>query len=159
MLARIGTDRTALELMNEPQFYPCEGSGGVAWEAMLERLVRAARNAAPDLTLVVSGACGGSIKGLQQLSSRWFAQDDLLFSFHFYDPLEFTHQGFHDEWIDIKGAPWPVDDASVQLSLALSVDRLNQQTGLTLAQKTARLAQIRRFFENYKNARWGEVSA
>ncbi len=93
MLEGAGTDRVALELMNEPQFYPCEGDGGRDWEAMLTGLVRAARGAAPTLTLIVSGACGGNVTGLVQLDPARLNDDKLIYSFHFYEPLSFTHEG------------------------------------------------------------------
>jgi len=86
MLERVGTDKVALELMNEPQYYPCDGSGGRDWEAVLTGLVRAAREVAPDLTLVVTGACGGNITGLVQLDPTRLGDDRLLYSFHFYEP-------------------------------------------------------------------------
>ncbi len=93
MLQAAGTDRVALELMNEPQFYPCDGDGGRDWEAVLTGLVRAAREAAPTLTLIVSGACGGNVTGLIQLDPARLNDDKLLYSFHFYEPLPFTHEG------------------------------------------------------------------
>ncbi|HZP08101.1 glycoside hydrolase family 5 protein [Methyloceanibacter sp.] len=93
MLEDAGTDRVALELMNEPQFYPCDGDGGRDWEAMVRGLVRAAREAAPTLTLVVTGACGGNVTGLVQLDPARLNDDKLLYSFHFYEPLPFTHEG------------------------------------------------------------------
>lgn len=100
MLEGAGTDRVALELMNEPQFYPCDGDGGRDWEAMLTGLVRAAREAAPTLTLIVTGACGGNVTGLVQLDPARLNDDNLIYSFHFYEPLPFTHEG---------KSPWSVD--------------------------------------------------
>jgi aryl-phospho-beta-D-glucosidase BglC (GH1 family) len=105
MLARVDPDRVALELMNEPQFYPCDGAGGREWEAVLEGLVQAAREAAPELTLVVTGACGGNITGLVQLDPAKLGDDNrLLYSFHYYEPHSFTHQGIDGA---AAGVHWP----------------------------------------------------
>jgi hypothetical protein len=114
MLARVGADHAALELRNEPQFYPCDGAGGREWEAVLEGLVQAAREAAPDLTLVVTGACGGNVKGLVQLDPAKLGDDGrLLYSFHFYEPHSFTLQGAAGS---ATGVHWP--------AAAKDVDRL-----------------------------------
>ncbi len=155
MLARVGTDRTALELMNEPQFYPCDGDGGRDWDEMLTGLVRAARSAAPDLTLVVSGACGGNITGLTQLVPARLADDRLLYSFHFYEPLPFTHQGVGDAK-DVRGAPWPVDQASIAQALADSERLVQQDQKLTPATRAAALAKVHDYLQDYGAGGWTE---
>jgi len=148
MLEGLGTDRVALELMNEPQFYPCDGSGGREWEAVLEGLVRAAREAAPNLTLVVSGACGGNITGLVQLDPAKLGDDRLLYSFHFYEPLDFTHQGVAEAG-DVKGAPWPADAVAEPLALIYSKLLIGRDDDVSANNRIARLAEARRYLSKY----------
>lgn len=166
MLAKVGTDKTALELMNEPQFEPCDGVSGRNWEEVLIGLVRAARDAAPELTLVVSGACGGTITGLVQLDPAKLNADRLLFSFHFFEPEAFTQQG-QPGAAAVKGAPWPTSDKEAALALAYS-ELLLEEEVLTPHERAARLADIRTYLGAYTAAggtpeklrtRFGEVRA
>ena len=82
----------ALELMNEP-VTGCEGAEAAAWADKLKRLFAAARAAALDTTLVLSGACWGSAEGLAALEPGDFRGSNLVWSFHSYAPFILTHQG------------------------------------------------------------------
>ena len=123
---------------------------------MLTGLVRAARSAAPDLTLVVTGACGGNVTGLTQLVPARLADDRLLYSFHFYEPLPFTHQGTGDAK-DVIGAPWPVDQASIAQALADS-ERSGAAGSEPHASRPAlpRLPKVRDYLEDYVAGGWTE---
>lgn len=156
MLTRVGTDKVALELMNEPQFYPCEGSGGREWEAVLTGLVRAARKAAPELTLIVSGPCGGNVTGLLQLDPARLGDERLIYSFHFYEPHEFTHQGV-GEAIDVKGASWPADAVATPLALVYSKLLISQDEDLTSKDRAEKLDAVRRHIERYVGKHWNET--
>jgi len=156
MLARVGTEATALELMNEPQYYPCDGGSGHVWKSVLAGLVGAARKAAPDLTLIVSGACGGNVKGLVQLDPAALGDDRILYSFHFYEPLDFTHQGVA-EASDVKGAPWPADDVATPLALVYSKLLIGQDESLTANDRTKKLAEVRRYIDRYIGDHWNEA--
>lgn len=95
MLAALPADKTALELVNEPdQDWFSYVRATDRWPAQLAALRRAARAAAPRLTLVLSGARSGGIEGLQRLDATPFADDPrLIWSFHYYDPMGVTHSG------------------------------------------------------------------
>ncbi|MGT2481017.1 glycoside hydrolase family 5 protein [Methylobacterium oryzae CBMB20] len=85
-----GADRVALEPVNEPP----QTCGAPAWNRVQSGLLTAARTAAPSLTLVATGACGSLVEGLTALdpaSLQRFAP--LLYTFHFYEPYLFSHQG------------------------------------------------------------------
>ncbi len=88
--------RTLFEPINEPT-NDCpaiwEGKGKQAWPAMLAQLHKTAREAAPDLTLVLSGACWGGIEGLMALDPAAIADVNVIWTFHSYTPFAFTHQG------------------------------------------------------------------
>jgi endoglucanase len=156
MLAHVGTDFVALELMDEPQVYPCDDAGGAAWEEMLEGLIDSARIVAPDLSLIVSGSCGGNVKGLVQLDPARFADDRLLYSFHFYEPLEFTHQGVA-KTRDVKGAPWPADEVAIPLALIYSRLLVSQDADETANDQAARLTEVRRYLDAYVAGHWDEA--
>lgn len=118
-LARIGPDRVALEPVNEP-FQAC---GAAEWERVQKRMLGAARSAAPDLTLVATGACGSMIAGLEPLRARALAAfEPLLFTFHFYEPYLFSHQGA--KWMSepfypaLNAVPWPASRGALETTLA-----------------------------------------
>ena len=145
-LARIGTDKVALELMDAPQVKPCDGSHSRAWDAALGELVGGARAAAPDLTLVVSGACG-SITSLVQLDPENLGTSNVLFSFNFFEPQRFTRQG-QSGARDVKGAPWPMNDTEVALALVYSELLLDEEV-LSPEQRAIRSAKIRSYLDAY----------
>ena len=91
-LTQLPAGRLALEVFNEP---PCgyDLHSSHRWNAMLHNMHRAIRAKAPALPLVFSGAAGGSIQGLLNVDARKFNDSNILWSFHYYDPHLFTHQG------------------------------------------------------------------
>lgn len=101
-LADLPADRTALELLNEPAF-DCEGvyaGEPPKWPAMQAELHAAARTAAPELPIVLTGACWSQANALASLDPGLIADDNVLWTFHSYAPFAYTHQGAG--WI---GAP------------------------------------------------------
>lgn len=94
-LADLPQDRVALELLNEPSF-DCDGVYAGAppqWPAMQAELHAAARAAAPDLTLILTGACWGQANALASLDPGLIADDNVLWTFHSYVPFAYSHQG------------------------------------------------------------------
>lgn len=89
------TPDVALELLNEPD-QPCDrtGTGPRLWQAAAEQLHARARRGSSRLSLIVSGACLGTIDGLLALDPRPMRDARTLFTFHHYMPFIFTHQGF-----------------------------------------------------------------
>ena len=104
--------RVAFEPINEPTV-DCdwESEGHVrAWPARALQLHKAARTAAPNLTIIMTGACWGSAWGLTHLDPAVFHDDNLLWTFHNYEPFIFTHQGA--DWTDgmqgyVRGLAYP----------------------------------------------------
>jgi endoglucanase len=91
LLGDLRSDHVALELMNEPPVPPG------AWQPMLDAAYAAARSRSANLLLVLEGGDEASPGALMAMQMARFAQDPaVLFSFHCYDPYQFTHQG----------APW-----------------------------------------------------
>lgn len=111
-LADLPADRTALELLNEPSF-DCEAVYAGAppqWPAMQARLHAAARAAAPDLAIVLTGACWSQANALAALDPKLIKDDNVIWTFHSYEPYSYTHQGAI--WIDppvkyLRDLPYP----------------------------------------------------
>ncbi len=121
-------DRTALELLNEPTG-DCDAiwqkTGTMLWPDQLQRLHAAARQGAPDLPLVVSGACWGGMAGLEQIDPARLGDDNLIYSFHSYDPFLFSHQSA--SWTDgpvrfFADVPYPPDQIDDALAAALAAE-------------------------------------
>ena len=85
-LNELQSSRVALELMNEPP------PRARTWRPMLDAAYSAVRKAAPKLLLVFDGGEEGNLDGTITLDGY---RDDpnILFSFHYYRPWQFTHQG------------------------------------------------------------------
>ena len=88
-------DQVALEILNEPPF-DCDGVFAGApqkWPAMQAEAHSAARAAAPGMTIVLTGACWGQAGALAVLDPSLIQDDNVLWSFHSYEPFLFSHQG------------------------------------------------------------------
>ena len=83
------------EPMNEPVLDCVQPSKTVAarWPSIALRLHDAVRKAAPRLTLVMEGGCWGGAAGLTALKPEAFHDTNIMWSFHDYAPMIFTHQG------------------------------------------------------------------
>ncbi len=115
-LAPFGTQNVALELMNEPRL-KCKGSDQSLWEQMLARMVQRARAGNPKVTLVATGACVSSADGLIALNPAALGDKNIIYTFHFYDPFSFTHQGaqfipWPDKYLD--EVPWPANARPIE---------------------------------------------
>jgi endoglucanase len=103
-------DTLLLEPLNEPQ-----GKIGVSeWNSLLKQAIDVIRKSNPNRILVIGPAWANTIGNLNSLQ---IPKDDrnIIVSIHYYDPLEFTHQGAF--WITDRdsnswlGTKWPTTDA------------------------------------------------
>ena len=76
----------AFELLNEV----VEASNNDLWNDLVDRTVTAIRAIAPDSTIIYGGICWNSATTLKLL--RRPVTDNVIYTFHFYEPLLFTHQ-------------------------------------------------------------------
>lgn len=95
-------DRIFYELYNEPH-----DISKATWQAVAQTIVDAIRSVDTEHTLIVGGIFWNGIDGLWDL--RPFADDNIIYTFHFYEPFIFTHQGA--EWVGAPvattGIPYP----------------------------------------------------
>jgi len=99
----------AFEPLNEPGV-----ADALAGRALMEYLTAALRAAAPLHTLVVAGHGYSGIEELEAL--RPLADPNLVYSFHFYEPHNFTHQGASwgdPAWRLLRNFPYPSSPESV----------------------------------------------
>ncbi len=88
LLGTLHSNKIALELMNEPPAPQAE------WQPMLEAAYASARRGSRGLALVLEGGHEASAPALMEMNTAPFAGDPaVIYSFHYYDPYQFTHQG------------------------------------------------------------------
>lgn len=90
-LSDIPTGELVFEPLNEP-----EHESASEWQQVQELLVGAIRAGAPQHRVIVAGHRFSSIPELVAMQPLPFS--NLLYSFHFYDPHNFTHQGANWGW-------------------------------------------------------------
>ncbi len=100
VIGTLPSDRAALEILNEPPF-DCDAVYGGApprWPDMQAKAHAAARAAAPETTIVLTGACWSQANALASLDPTLITDDNVLWTFHSYEPFFFSHQGA--SWTD-----------------------------------------------------------
>lgn len=111
--------RVFLEIVNEPH----DLRDPQTWPVAQKHLLKLIRIAAPDHTIVVTGDSWGGIDGLLALEP--LDDTNLLYSFHFYEPHNFTHQGAtwgFAPWARMSHVPWPADAAALEDAAKASHD-------------------------------------
>jgi endoglucanase len=154
-LAPFGTKNAALELMNEPRL-KCKGSDQSLWEQMLARMVQRARAGNPKVTLVATGACVSSADGLIALNPAALGDKNMIYTFHFYDPFAFTHQGaqfipWPEKYLD--EVPWPAGARPIETPMALIAQNVAADPKLDFAgREKAKLGaenNLRKFYASH----------
>ncbi len=93
------------EVLNEPH-----GITNQAWNQIQQTVIDAIRSADQKHTIVVGAANWNTYNDLKNLPV--YTDNNLIYTFHFYDPFVFTHQGA--SWTDpsmvpLSGVPFPYD--------------------------------------------------
>lgn len=112
-LKDFGPNQIAYELLNEPEITDPQ-----QLHRVLEVLVAAARRSAPAHTLIVQGPHFGDLEDLVKMSP--LTDRNLVYSFHFYEPKNFTHQGVPYGWPMwglMRGLPYPSSPEGVAPAL------------------------------------------
>jgi hypothetical protein len=154
VLKRVNSGRVALEPVNEPP-QKCDST---AWDMVQLALLSRARSAAPQLTLVATGACGSMISGLAHIDATALLKfQPVLFTFHFYEPYLFSHQGA--PWMSepiyrwLNDVPWPASAGSLEQTLTAVNRRMTQDTLYSTQDKETVFKEIRRVLVEYFAAR------
>ena len=153
-LARFDAARIAFEPLNEPP----QRCGSADWTIIQSELLRTARGAAPSLTLVATGACGSMIAGLEALDPASVSDPNTLYTFHFYEPYVFSHQGA--PWMSsepmyryLHALPWPATADSRERTWAAVADRLAADSTTPAPEKLAIAETIMRVLNEYFDAK------
>jgi endoglucanase len=96
-------DRVFFELMNEP-----EVQDPYRWMGIQARLVEAIREVDREHTIIATAANYSGLEDLLRLEP--VRDDNVIYTFHFYEPYPFTHQGASwgsSEWVYYKDIPYP----------------------------------------------------
>ena len=96
-------ERVFFELRNEPHDIKAED-----WRTQAEEIIKTIRQIAPQHTLIVGFHDWNSRAAL--IDSKPFADANIIYTFHYYDPFVFTHQGatWSSEGLpELKGVPFP----------------------------------------------------
>ncbi len=94
-------DNIAFELLNEV----VEEENADAWNKLIAKTVKAIRKNAPDSYIIYGGIQWNSAKTLKFLEQP--LDDKIMFTFHFYEPLLFTHQKAY--WVKTMDPEWVVN--------------------------------------------------
>jgi endoglucanase len=89
--ANTDPDRVLFEIYNEPHDIDAPD-----WQRIAQTLVSRIRAVAPRHTIVVGGVDWNGLSGLARLQP--LADDNIIYTFHCYDPFIFTHQ--QAGWVD-----------------------------------------------------------
>jgi len=155
MLTRLGTDKVIFEPFNEPAHYPCGPGGSEDWQQIMSSTIAAIRSASTQLTIVATGACGGSITGLMDLDPA-FDDENILYSFHMYEPHLFSHQRSDVEGEFASGLPWPASAGSPETTVT-SLRAWMDAAGLTEAQQAQNLSAVGGYIQEYFAEDWGQA--
>jgi len=96
-------EKVFFELRNEPHDISAQD-----WRKQAEELIKTVRAIAPNHTLIVGFHDWNSRQAL--LDSKPFADSNVIYTFHYYDPFIFTHQGatWSSEGLpELKNVPFP----------------------------------------------------
>ncbi len=99
------SDYILYEVLNEPH-----GIGESVWNKIQQNVIDAIRAQDTRHTIVVGGANWNSYRSLSGLPN--YTDNNLLYTFHFYDPFIFTHQGaswVNPSMVPLADVPFPYD--------------------------------------------------
>ncbi len=111
-------DRVAFELLNEitmPWMAP-------KWNEIVRRTIEAIRKTNKDIRIIIGGIYNNSIKGLNVLDAPF--DENIVFTFHCYSPLVFTHQSAY--WVEKIPAGFKSD---YRISVNEMCDKTNEFFG------------------------------
>ncbi len=85
-------DRLSFELLNEV----VDEADNAPWMALAERTVKEIRKTAPDIKILIGSYLNNSVTTVKHIAQPF--DENIVYNFHCYDPLLFTHQGAY--WLE-----------------------------------------------------------
>ncbi|WP_027055548.1 glycoside hydrolase family 5 protein [Mesorhizobium erdmanii] len=144
-LAAEDPEKVAFELMNEP-IVDCDSDGTNLWPDRQRKLFAAARSSATKLTLVLTGACYSAASSLEKIDPRAIPDDNVIWTFHSYDPFLLTHQGatWAGDFIPyVTGLPYPLTSVpKTQLDVTLDTIRARIKSEAPWTRQSGLLAYL-----------------
>jgi aryl-phospho-beta-D-glucosidase BglC (GH1 family) len=112
-LARRDPESVFLEVINEPMV-----EDGYRWYGIQGKLIAAIRAGAPNHTIIAAGHRWSGLA--EMLFLEPYADPNIIYNFHYYEPFAFTHQGA--TWAGpnlpfYKNVPYPSSPDAVKLLL------------------------------------------
>ena len=149
--------KVALELMNEPEGR--DPDAYARWRAEQQALYALARRAAPVLAIVVTGALGAP-EELVHLDAAPYLGGNVIYTFHYYSPLLFTHQGMVGVRPEqyVQGLVWPPDRRQAEAVRTACLSRIAASPGLRESDRVAESAEAVRSLTAYFNERDPEAA-
>lgn len=148
LLAELKTRSVAIEPMNEP-VYGYDPAGVARWQDMAEMMHKAVRSVTADLLVVLSGARGGNRLGLEAFDPAPFRGSRVLYSFHYYEPYPFTHEGVVSNqtsaamWRYFSAMPYPANSLPAAVVFDTIKANINADTTLDPSQGRGAWAEAR----------------
>ncbi|MBM4091627.1 MAG: glycoside hydrolase family 5 protein [Planctomycetes bacterium] len=143
LAARWPADQLALQLMTEPV------TDAIPWNELQPQMWQVARRAMPGHTLILAGDQVGRIEGL--ITTQPVEDENVLYSFTFYDPFLFTLQGATwltpAWWSHLGPVPYPSSPDIIEARLPSLVDRIP-------AEPAEWRTTVTQHLKDYGAARW-----
>jgi endoglucanase len=137
--------QVAFEPMNEPVI-DCDADGTGLWPERQQKLFVAARSSAARLTLILTGACYSNAASLAKIDAKAIPDDNIIWTFHSYEPFLLTHQGatWAGDFIPyVTGLPYPLSAVPrAQLDAALDTIRARIKAEAPWARQSGLLAYL-----------------
>ena len=102
-------EKVVFELRNEPHDMAAD-----VWRTQANELISTVRKIAPNHTLVVGAEDYNGLDALVKMKP--YDDNNIIYTFHFYDPFIFTHQGATwagDGLADVKGVTFPPNNIPI----------------------------------------------
>jgi hypothetical protein len=147
-------DRFVFEIMNEPWLEtPAEID---RWPAMLAELHARARAASPNMPLILTGAYWSDRKPLMKLDLSPYRQSNVIYTFHYYDPHTYTHQGYtSDDTRYIAGLDWPPSPDNIAIVRTASLARAAADPKVDAATRSRLIKKTNYLLDVYGQTRHG----
>lgn len=139
------------EILNEPN-----GITTATWSTIQQTVINAIRAQDTKHTIVVGGSGFNSYNELANLPT--YSDNNLIYTFHYYDPFLFTHQGatwFTPSFASISGVPFPYDATRMPACPSDIIGTWGQSLFNTYS-NDGTAAQIQKWLDiaiNFKNTR------